>query len=339
MSLGAWPPDPAAAPASVEGVGASHVQLPPGSWATVLDFLCDRFPAVDRTQWLSRMARGRVLDARGGPLEPASAYRVGATLHYFREQAGEPEIAGRIHQIYRDDHLLVVDKPPFLPVTPSGPYVQQTLLARLRRMHGLENLVPLHRLDRLTSGLVMLSLQASTRGQYQALFAQRVIGKVYEAIAPSLPQMRFPLQRHSRLRPGEPFFRMCEVPGEPDSLTTLECLEVRGELARYRLHPLTGRKHQLRVHLAALGAPILHDPLYPHLQPEGADDQQRPLLLVATGLSFNDPLSGQPHHFHSRRQLRLAPFCDDPPGVYGLLHDGADAGSSEPESRDPAPPP
>ncbi|WP_431637629.1 pseudouridine synthase [Dyella sp. KULCS107] len=284
-------------------IPASTLHLPPGDWPTVLDCLCDHFAAISRAQWLDRIARGRVLDTDGVPITAHTPYRVGMPVRYFREVADEPVIPGEVRIVHVDEHLLVADKPPFLPVTPAGVYVTQTLLARLVAATGHAHLAPLHRIDRLTRGLVMFSVRPDTRDAYQALFRERRIGKVYEALAPPLPELEFPRVRRSRIERGEPFFRMCEVSGEPNSETRIDVIE-RGEaLWRYRLEPLTGRKHQLRVQMAGLGAAIANDPLYPALQPEGPDDPARPLQLLARELAFDDPLSGDARRFCSGLSL------------------------------------
>lgn len=280
-------------------IPASTLHLPPGGWTTVLDCLCDHFAAIPRAQWLDRIARGRVLDADGAPITAYTPYRAGMPVRYFREVAAEPAIPGEVRIVHVDEHLLVADKPPFLPVTPAGVYVTQTLLARLVAASGHADLAPLHRIDRLTRGLVMFSIRPDTRDAYQALFRERRIAKVYEALAPPLPELDFPLVRRSRIERGEPFFRMREAAGEPNSETRIDVIE-RGEaLWRYRLEPVTGRKHQLRVQMAGLGAAIANDPLYPVLQPEAPDDPARPLKLLARELAFDDPLSGEARRFVS----------------------------------------
>lgn len=291
-------------PAAIDGLAASTLQLPPGAWPTVLACLCERFPSIGRDQWLDRMARGRVLDAEGRALTPASPYRVGLEVHYYREVVDEPRIPFDEAVLHIDEHLLVADKPHFLPVTPAGGFVRETLLARLVRRTGNHDLAPLHRIDRDTAGLVLFSTNPLTRARYQALFREGGIAKSYEALAPGLPNLQFPATRASRIVPGEPFFRMREVAGAPNSQTRIDVL-ARGDVHwRYGLSPVTGRKHQLRVHMAALGAPILHDSNYPELVERPAGDYAAPLQLLARRLSFTDPLDGVARAFESRFRLR-----------------------------------
>lgn len=291
----------------ISGLRPSAVVLPSGPWLTLLDFLCERFADIERAAWIDRFARGRVLDENGLPLAASQVYRAGRRIRYFREVADEPAIPFDETVLHVDEHLVVVDKPHFLPVMPAGPYVEETLQARIVRRLGNPELTPLHRIDRLTAGLVLFSANPATRSAYQALFAERRIEKRYEAIAPALPAMQFPLQRATRLA-ADPqiFFRMCEVDGVANSETLLEVCERRERYWRYALQPVTGRKHQLRVHMAALGAPICNDPWYPALRAQEPDDYARPLQLLARRLAFIDPLSGRPRHFESGRQLDLA---------------------------------
>ncbi|MGE8285712.1 MAG: pseudouridine synthase [Stenotrophomonas lactitubi] len=284
----------------------SRLQLPPGSWASLLEGLCARFPRVDRLQWESRFARGRVQDAQGRALAPDMPWQVGLEIRYFREVADEPVIPFVETILHHDAHLLVADKPHFLPTAPAGAFVRETLLARLVERTGNADLVPLHRLDRLTAGLVLFSTRPETRDAYQRLFRERRIEKTYEALAPALPDLRFPLERHSRLQPGEPFFRMAEVPGEPNARTRVEVIDAHGPVWRYRLVPESGRKHQLRVHMAALGAPILGDGFYPQLQDRPQGEGEPPLQLLAQALAFNDPLTGQRRSFRSVRTLSVS---------------------------------
>lgn len=285
----------------------STLHLPRGDWASVLDCLCARFPAIDRATWLDRFARGRVLDADGRPLTADTPHREGLRVHYFREVPAETPIPFRETLLYADAHLVVADKPHFLPVQPSGGYVRETLLARLTERLGNPHLVPLHRIDRLTAGLVLFSADPASRGAYQALFRERRMHKVYEAVAPALPGLEFPHVRRSRLVEGDPFIVMTEAEGTANSETRIDVLERGAHYWRYRLYPVSGKRHQLRVHMAALGAGLLHDPLYPTLLPRErreTEDFTRPLQLLARALTFDDPLTGERRHFESTLTLR-----------------------------------
>lgn len=275
----------------------STVHLPAGPWATVLDALCARFPRISRAQWADRFARGLVLDAADAPLAPDRAHEAGLCVRYTREVADEPAIPAVETIVYADDHLVVADKPHFLPTMPTGAFVDENLATRLIRRLGNPDLVALHRLDRATAGLVLFSANPSTRDAYQALFRDRRITKRYVCLAPALPALTFPLVRASRLEPGEPFFRMREVDGPPNAETRIDVISRDGALWQYALEPVTGRKHQLRVHMAALGAPIVDDRWYPTLLDQAPDDHARPLRLVADRLAFVDPVTGEPRAF------------------------------------------
>jgi tRNA pseudouridine32 synthase/23S rRNA pseudouridine746 synthase len=279
------------------------VTLPAHPDGSLLDALCARFPRVSRADWLDRCARGRVRDAAGAPLDPHALHAAARVVHYWREVPGEPRVPFDERVLHADDRLVVADKPHLLPVMPAGRYVRDTLVGRLERRLG-RPVVALHRLDRATAGLVLLSVDPTTRGAYQALFRERRIVKVYEAIAPPLPELTFPLTVRSRLAPGEPFFRMCVVAGEPNAETHVDVLE-RGAVAwRYELRPVTGRKHQLRVQMAALGAPIVGDDFYPELS-RRSDEDATPLRLVARRLEFVDPVTGEARRFESAIPLAL----------------------------------
>jgi tRNA pseudouridine32 synthase/23S rRNA pseudouridine746 synthase len=214
--------------------------------------------------------------------------------------------------LFQDDLLVVADKPHFLPVTPGGRHLQETLLVRLKRRLGIDTLAPLHRLDRETAGVVVFAVKPETRGAYQALFAQRQVTKHYEAIAPWRPDLTFPLTHRSRLVQDDHFLRMREVPGEANAETLIEVLVVQGDVARYRLTPLTGRTHQLRVHCAALGMPIVGDRMYPTLLAADTDDHAQPLRLLARSIGFVDPISGEARRFDSSRHLA---WLQDVPGL------------------------
>lgn len=281
----------------------SRVVLPPGPWPSVLDFLCERFPAIDRDTWVDRMQRGLV-ESDGRAADRLTPYRPGTVVTYRREVSAEARIPFEETVVYQDDDLVVVDKPHFLPVMPAGQYVEETLSVRLVRRLGNPDLVALHRLDRGTAGLVVFSARPSSRDAYTALFRDRAIAKTYEALAPPLPARSFPLSHSSRIERGEPFFRMREVEGPANATTHVDVIERGADVWRYRLEPVTGRKHQLRVHMAALGAPILGDPMYPVLRDEVGDFGD-PLRLLARELAFVDPFTERERHFLSLRSLDL----------------------------------
>jgi tRNA pseudouridine32 synthase/23S rRNA pseudouridine746 synthase len=288
------------------GVTASTVGLPAGDWASWLDFFAERFPYIARAEWRSRMLGGQVLDEQGAALDPDAAYRAHGRAYYYRTLAHELAVPFEAQILFRDAHLLVADKPHFLAVTPGGRYLHETLLARLRRETGVDDLQPLHRIDRETAGVVLFSLRREDRAAYHALFSDRVVDKAYEAIAPLRPGLALPLLRESRIVRGEPFFRQCEVDGAPNSSTRVELAQSHAGWGRYRLAPRTGQRHQLRVHMAALGAPIEGDAFYPTVLrgPQAPDDHARPLQLLAQAIAFTDPVTGQRRHFESLRRLR-----------------------------------
>ncbi|WP_114972051.1 RluA family pseudouridine synthase [Rhodoferax ferrireducens] len=295
-------------PPARNGVGPSCIGLPAGNWSLTLDFLAERFAAIGREVWRQRMLDGDVVNEHGITLTPDCAYQAHVRVYYYRAVPDEPRIPFDEVILFQDEQLIVVDKPHFLPVMPSGGYLTETVLVRLKQKLGIDTLVPVHRIDRDTAGLVMFSVQPETRAAYHALFSQRSVKKTYEAIAPWRADLKFPLTRESRIVEAGHFMLQHEVDGPPNAVTEMDVLEVHGALARYALSPVTGKRHQLRVHMAALGLPILGDGLYPTLTPEGQIDYAQPLQLLARSIEFVDPVNGQERRFESRRVLQaMAP--------------------------------
>lgn len=272
----------------------------------VLDFLRERFPTLSHQEIERRMQNGDVLDAAGKPMPANAPYRAQDTLYYYRFVPDEPVVPFEATVLFQDEFLVAVDKPHFLTATPVGRYVQETLLVRLKRQLGIDTLAPMHRLDRETAGVMLFTLQPETRGAYQALFAMRTVAKSYEAVVTMQRAHPFPLEHASRLVADTHFMRMCEAEGASNAVTRIECIERNAHYARLALFPRTGKKHQLRVHLAALGMPILNDAIYPRFA-EGHDDFSRPLQLLAKHISFRDPITGQPREFQSQRTLGPLP--------------------------------
>lgn len=291
-----------------DGVGASCVVLPDGPWATIADFLVDRFARVPPQAWAERLAAGRVVDATGRAVTAERAFERALKVYYYRDPPAEAAWPQAETIVYRDAHIVVADKPHFMPVTPAGRHLHQTLLVRLKRRLGIETLAPVHRIDRETAGLVLFTIDPATRGRYQRLFAERQVEKRYECIVPWREAMQAPFEHRSRLidDPAH-FMRMAETDGEPNAQTRFSLLERRGEFARYELVPATGKRHQLRVHCAALGLPIVGDRIYPELLPADTDDVADPLRLLAAALRFTDPVTGEPRAFESALRLDWPP--------------------------------
>ena len=289
------------------GVGPSCVSLPAGPWSTVLDFLVDRMPDISREEWAERLAHQLVLNEAAEPVAATQPYTPHTKLYYYRHIANEPVLPDKASIVFEDDYLLVADKPHFMPVTPAGRYVQQSLLVQLKHLTGNDDLVPLHRIDRETAGLVMFGKRLSDRDAYHALFRDKEMHKVYHAVAAFLPELALPRVHSSRLVPGEPFFRTQEVPGEANSETRIHLLRVDGSRALYQLEPVSGKRHQLRVHMMALGLPLEGDLFYPTVLrgPDEDEDFSQPLQLLAHSVTFTDPVTGQAREFHSALQLRL----------------------------------
>jgi tRNA pseudouridine32 synthase / 23S rRNA pseudouridine746 synthase len=296
-----------------EGVSPSCVVVPAPHWPDCVSFLADRIPAVPRADWLQRMQQGGVVNAQNQPVAPDAPCTPGLRLYYWREVPFEHEVPFPIGIVHQCEHLVVADKPHFLPISPKGRHVQQTLLVKLKRLTGIDTLVPVHRIDLETAGLVAFSVQPTERAAYQRLFAERQVRKVYEAIAPVRPDLVFPMRCLTRLEESPQFMAMHTVPGEPNADTFIELLRTftgpNGQpLGHYRLHPRTGRKHQLRAQMDHLGLPLLNDRIYPTLQPElpahEAPDHTRPMQLLACSLAFEDPITGQAHTFHTQQSLQ-----------------------------------
>ena len=320
------------------GVSASVVVLPystiksqfsSGEAPSLLQFLQQKFEHVSPAEWLERVQAGLVLAQTGGPNAPVLPITVqtpcspGLRVYYYRHVAQEPSETPQAPQVgilHQDAHLLVADKPHGMPVTPSGHYVQRSLLVQLKLQTGLQDLAPIHRIDKDTAGLVLFSVLPATRGAYHALFHDRAVRKTYQAIAPWCAELQHPTERHSRIVPAAHFMQMMEVDGTPNSHTHIRMLERLPQpptgfpahslahnqtqgLALYELQPVSGKRHQLRVHMNALGAPILNDGIYPTLRPQGANDPALPLQLLAKRVGFVDPVTGVVREFESLQNL------------------------------------
>ncbi len=289
-------------------VGSSIVSMPDmvKPYPTLLAFLVGRFPKVPVQKWIERINADKVLTEEGHPVTLDTAYMPNKRLFYYRETETEPVIPFREQILFRNDHLLVACKPHFLPVIPGGPYVRETLINRLKEKTGNPFLSPINRIDKGTAGLVLFSVNKKTRGMYQQMFMDGQVRKTYEALA------HFPYDSgqsewlvENRLEQGEPWFRMKTGAGEVNARSRIRLTEVMGSVAHFQLIPITGKKHQLRIHLSGLGFPIINDRYYPVLKPEMTDDFSRPLELLSRKIEFRDPITGQEMSFESPRDLSL----------------------------------
>ena len=273
-------------------------------YPSIIEFLIGRFPAISRESWEKRISEGKVLNENNQPITLGTEYTPLNRIFYFREVVTEPLIPFDEKILYLDDEILVACKPHFLPVTPGGRYVDECLLNRLRKSTGIDDLAPLHRIDRETAGIVLFSVNKMTRGLYANLFMNGQIEKTYQALSPCLPtQGKASWEIANRIERGDPWFRMKSVPGKVNATSIIDLVEVRGNMASFILHPRTGKTHQLRVHMSGLGFGILNDRYYPELQEEREDNFDTPLQLLARSLRFKDPISGKEREFSSKRTL------------------------------------
>ncbi|MGW4340973.1 pseudouridine synthase [Rhodococcus koreensis] len=307
-----------------DGIGPTRLRVPTsGPWATIAEYVVAKFDHLDAGDLYRRFDAGEIVGTDGRLIGRGTALGAHRFVWYYRDLPVEDPVPFHQEILHVDDDLVVIDKPHFLPTTPGGRYLRESALVRLRTRLDNPDLTPIHRLDRATAGLVMFSARPATRGAYQSLFEKRRVVKVYEAVstrphgwdpdAPVLAGRAVPLvyRNHIAARRGE-FRVVVDDSRDPNAETVVE---VRGSgvsaSGQYVLHtilrPHTGRMHQLRVHLAALGVGILGDRLYPDLLPEAPDDHSLPLQLLAQELEFTDPLSGMPRRFVTRRTLSEAP--------------------------------
>ncbi|BAD55594.1 RluA family pseudouridine synthase [Nocardia farcinica] len=286
------------------GLDPARLRLPEaGEWATIRDHLVHRLPRVAPERIDELLRAGAIVDL-DGPIAPDAPYVPGGAVWFHRDLPDEVEVPFDLTVVHRDETVLVVDKPHFLATIPRGQHIRQTALVRLREQLGLPDLVPAHRLDRVTAGLILFVVDPARRGAYQTMFHRRTVRKQYEAIAPFDPELALPRVVRSRIVKEKHVLAAREVEGEPNAETLVELLEHRDGLGRYRLTPHTGRTHQLRLHMNSLGVPILGDDFYPVLTDKPVHEFTRPLQLLAAVLEFTDPVTGEPRRFETTRSLQ-----------------------------------
>lgn len=276
--------------------------------STVLEFLVLKFPAIAIDVWLQRMADGKVHWHDGSLIDAQTAFAAQQRVYYYREVESEPVIPFLEKIIFQDELILVAYKPHFLPVTPGGKYIEECLQNRLRNKTGNHNLQAVHRIDKGTAGLVMFSVNPDSRQKYHHLFEAHLVSKTYQAVASTLnntPTLNHEWDIKNRLEKSTPRFLMQIVEGEANSHSRIRCLRTTAEKALFELNPITGKTHQLRLHMQSLGWPLLNDNYYPKLQPSKPDDFSKPLQLLAQKLAFTDPVTKQERRFSSDVELTL----------------------------------
>jgi 23S rRNA pseudouridine1911/1915/1917 synthase len=228
---------------------------------TLLAYLGDRYRHSSQAEWTARIEAGDVLvDAR--PATKNIVLRRGQELVWRRPPWDEPDAPLAFGVLYEDGDLLAVAKPAGLPTLPGANFLQHTLLHQVRRY--APEAVALHRLGRWTSGLVLFALNRSARAELARQFRAREIRKRYRALACGDP----PWDSITIDRPIGPvphvllgFVHAAAENGKPAS-SRIEVLERRAGAVLCDVSIATGRPHQIRIHLAAAGHPLVGDPLY-----------------------------------------------------------------------------
>ena len=272
---------------------------------TTLSFLQNKFPQIPPEIWVERMKQGKIQTLDKQIIKLNSSYIGDRHIIYFREIKNEKKIPFKENILYEDENIILVDKPHFLPVHPAGSFVKETLVHRLRTAHNNKEIAPLHRIDRLTAGLILFSKREKVRKHYQTLFENRLVQKTYHAISSKIPKNKTEWHIKNRIEAGEPWFTSRISSGVSNSESYVNLIDQNTTLAKFSLSPVSGKKHQLRVHLSHVGFPILNDPLYPTVKENLNDEYNKPLQLLAKELSFTDPLSGKMHQFESQLKLLL----------------------------------
>lgn len=281
-----------------DGLGPARLRLHGGN---VAEEFGRRFGPDARAKVLA----GEVVDARGNTIDGAAVLPAGAVVYLYRELPEEVPVPFDVPVIYRDENILVVDKPHFLATMPRGRHVAETALVRLRRELDLPELSPAHRLDRLTAGVLLFTVRREVRGAYQTMFARGEVAKTYLARSSAQPGLAVPEVVSNRIVKYRGVLQATVEPGEANAETLVEPLG----LGLYRLTPRTGRTHQLRVHMAGLGLPLDNDPLYPEVLEVDPADFSGPLQLVAHRLEFCDPISRRLCRWESSHRLQRVPLC------------------------------
>ena len=316
-----------------DGVNATRLRLPDeGPWDTAMDYMMHRWGHIDPQGIEDRFDAGEIVGEAGIPLDRATPLRNHTFIWYYRTLPPEVRIPVELNILHQDDHLLVVDKPHFLPTTPGGTYIQESALVRLRNQLDLPDLIPMHRLDRMTAGILLLSTNPETRGKYQVLFEKRQVQKEYECVAaaepaPGHPAVDFPVVVRNRMTKSRSYLLAEVIDGEPNAETRIERLRtfagpgaatpaghVPGSAAdgapgavrctgssRTRARPTSSACTWPRSGWGSSTTPSTRE-----LLDKAPDDYSKPLQLLARGIRFADPITGKPVEYRSGLELSEA---------------------------------
>ncbi len=287
----------------------SYVFLPKKDipYPSILEFLTSKFPNISEPVWRQRIIEGKI-SYKDEIITLNTQYKPNCHLQYYREVEKEIIIPYDEEILYQDDNIIVVDKPHFIPVTPSGNIVNESLIYRLKKKFKFEDIKTIHRLDMATAGVVMFSINNKTHNQYLNLFKERKIEKTYEAIThlPHNKNRKEWIIENEIVKSEECFFLMkIGNNGANNAKTFVRLKEKKDNKYLFELKPITGRKHQLRLHLSQITGGIINDRFYPTLLSEKKYDYNNPLQLLAKKLEFIDPITNKKMMFQSKKELRL----------------------------------